>query len=268
MKLEVGKKYVRRDGNTTGPLESYDGCPFVFLDPYYGESYTEEGYYFQDRTKASRDLIREYEEPEGEPAVESKTDLAVGDRVRFKPDSDYRADGEFVVTFAKNGYVELDDKLVCGYRFHRVDRFEKVPVVEPGPPTEGPAVCTFNLEPDEQPAIRTFETGATRNLDTNKLDYEGFLSPLVLHSFAKYMHSHRLQKDGTMRDSDNWQAGLPMDVYMKSMWRHFMDVWMLHRGGQPISPDSGEPVSLEEALCAVLFNVQGMLHEHLKKGGA
>lgn len=198
IQLEVGKRYVRRDGNTTGPLESYDGYPFVFLDPDYGESYTEEGYYFQDRTEASRDLIREY--------------------------------------------------------------------VEPGPPTEGPAVCTFNLEPDEQPAIRTFETGATRNLDTNKLDYEGFLSPLVLHSFAKYMHSHRLQKDGTMRDADNWQRGISQDVYMKSMWRHFMDVWSLHRGGQPISPDSGEPVNLEEALCAVLFNVQGMLHEHLKGG--
>lgn len=126
------------------------------------------------------------------------------------------------------------------------------------------AVSTLAVSGDSA-AIRTFETGATRNLDNSKNDYEGFLSPFVIKSFGDYMTSHRKQKDGTLRDSDNWQKGIPIDVYMKSMFRHFLDVWTIHRGGTAISPDTGEQVDLIEALNAVLFNVQGMMHETLKK---
>jgi len=106
--------------------------------------------------------------------------------------------------------------------------------------------------------MRYFETGATRNDDEDKLDYDGFLSPLVLERYAQYMHSHRLQEDGKLRDSDNWQKGIPINQYMKSMWRHFFDVWKHHRG-------VNIKVSLQTALCALLFNVMGMLHEELKK---
>ena len=101
--------------------------------------------------------------------------------------------------------------------------------------------------------IRTFETGATRDIDTDKYDYEGFLSPLVMERFAKYMHQNRLQKDGSLRASDNWQKGIPLNVYIKSAWRHFMEWWKAHRSGRVD----------EEALCALLFNVQGYLHEVL-----
>lgn len=116
-----------------------------------------------------------------------------------------------------------------------------------------------------EPVIRTFSTGATRNLDVNKLDFEGFLCPMVLESFAKYMHSHRIQKDGTMRSSSNWKSGIPDEVYMKSMWRHFFDVWKCYRSLEVLSPEDGHPIDSEEALCALLFNVQGMLHELLKE---
>lgn len=105
--------------------------------------------------------------------------------------------------------------------------------------------------------MREFNTGATRNLDDSKLDYEGFLSPLVLERFAKYMHTHRIQEDGNVRDSDNWQKGIPKDSYIKSLWRHHMDVWKNHRG-LPAEED------LETAICASIFNLQGYLHEHLK----
>jgi hypothetical protein len=50
---------------------------------------------------------------------------------------------------------------------------------------------------------------------------------------------------------------MPLDVYMKSMWRHFQDVWTLHRGFE-----AGE-VTIDEALTAMFFNVQGYLHEVL-----
>lgn len=106
--------------------------------------------------------------------------------------------------------------------------------------------------------MRKFPSGATRNNDEDSFDYEGFISPLVLERYAAYMHSHRKQADGKMRASDNWQNGIPLTSYMKSMWRHFMDVWKAHRG-LPIQ------VTLQDALCALLFNVMGMLHEVLKK---
>ncbi len=103
--------------------------------------------------------------------------------------------------------------------------------------------------------MRTFESGATRNDDSGKLDYEGFLSPLVLERYAQYMHKHRIQKDGALRDSDNWQRGIPIAEYIKSMFRHFMMVWKLHRLAM-INTEL-----FEDALCAVIFNAMGCLYE-------
>ena len=109
--------------------------------------------------------------------------------------------------------------------------------------------------------MREFETGATRDSDDGKYDYEGFLSPLVLARYAEYMHKNRVQADGSLRSSDNWQKGIPLTAYMKSGWRHFMDWWRLHRavarGGAVLEDD------LQEAICGVLFNAMGYLHELL-----
>jgi hypothetical protein len=118
-----------------------------------------------------------------------------------------------------------------------------------------------NMYPPIPPVkMREFATGATRNVDDTKLDYEGFLSPLVLHAYAEYLHSHRRQADGKYRDADNWQKGMPQAVYMKSMWRHFMDVWLHHRKSGLLIQDS-----FTHCLCALMFNVMGMLHEHQKE---
>jgi len=111
--------------------------------------------------------------------------------------------------------------------------------------------------------VREFETGATRDNDTNKLDYEGFLSPVVLEAFAGYMHKHRKQADGKLRASDNWQKGMPRSVYLKSAFRHFMDLWKLHRGYSAIDRSTGKPVDEAEACCALMFNVMGYLHSML-----
>lgn len=106
--------------------------------------------------------------------------------------------------------------------------------------------------------VRQFSTGATRDLDSSKYDYEGFISPLVLVRYGQYMHKHRVQSDGQLRDSDNWQKGIPKATYMKSGFRHFVDWWKEHRGIASLE-------GLEDALCALLFNVMGYLHEHLKE---
>lgn len=130
--------------------------------------------------------------------------------------------------------------------------------------------------------IRKFETGATRDTEGGKNDYEGYLSPLSLFAFGNYMTKHRRQPDGSLRDSDNWQKGISLPCYMKSLWRHLLDLWSLHRGyqvykervngeevthvqrGGPAHPDWVE-VTVEDSCCGIWFNTQGYLHEHLKQ---
>ncbi len=107
--------------------------------------------------------------------------------------------------------------------------------------------------------MRNFNTGATRDTDENKLDFEGFLSPLVLQRYAEYLNKHRTQADGKLRDSDNWQKGIPLKVYMKSAFRHFFDWWANHRHVETVIKED-----VEESLCGLLFNTMGYLHEYLK----
>lgn len=112
-------------------------------------------------------------------------------------------------------------------------------------------------------ALREFPSGATRDDDTNKPDYEGFLSPLVLERYGAYMHAKRTTPAG-VRESDNWQKGIPLNAYIKSAWRHFLTWWKYHRGS------AKNEELLQEELCALLFNVMGYLHSHLlhRAGGA
>lgn len=113
--------------------------------------------------------------------------------------------------------------------------------------------------------VREFDSGANRDSEEGKYDFEGFLSPAVLYAFATYMHDKRGLPDGSMRSADNWQKGIPLDSYMKSLIRHVMDVWLIHRGYAVRRPEDGSPVSIEDALGGALFNVQGYWHETLKK---
>lgn len=112
---------------------------------------------------------------------------------------------------------------------------------------------------------RRFDTGATRDTDEGKYDFEGFLSPRVLWAFAEHMHQNRQQSDGALRDSDNWQKGIPRAQYMKSLIRHVMDLWMIYRGHRVIRPEDGHEVSIDETLGAIFFNLQGFWHELLKE---
>ena len=111
--------------------------------------------------------------------------------------------------------------------------------------------------------IRTFDSGATRDTDQGKLDYIKALSPIVLRRYVEYLNKHRLQPDGSYRDFDNWKSGIPQEVYLSSMARHLMDVWLIEHG-QTTSDNHG-PVDIESALCAVLFNAMGLLYEKLKQ---
>jgi hypothetical protein len=118
---------------------------------------------------------------------------------------------------------------------------------------------------------RQFETGATRDSDTTKIDPEGAVSPLVLERFAEYMRecqTRNVPPGHTVRASDNWQKGIPLESYAKSEIRHTFDFWKLHRGYPVVDAKSGQAITLETALCGILFNVQGYLHELLKAKAA
>lgn len=105
--------------------------------------------------------------------------------------------------------------------------------------------------------MRKFKSGATRDSDQEKLDFEGYINPLVLQRFAEYMLRHRIQTDGKLRASDNWQKGIPKDAYMKSMLRHIHNIWMEHRGYK-----SRE--GIDDALAGALFNIMGYMLEREK----
>lgn len=134
-------------------------------------------------------------------------------------------------------------------------------------PIHGDWVCPCGFENrwhsnPQADETRQFDTGATRGKDDNKLDYEGFLSPLVLKRFAEYMHECRLRDippGDAIRASDNWQKGIPLDAYMKSLIRHVVEAWTEHR-------ERGAGKVDEAVLCAIMFNVMGYLFETLLDG--
>lgn len=115
--------------------------------------------------------------------------------------------------------------------------------------------------------IREFESGAIRDSAQGKYDYEGFLSPLALEAYAAYMHSHRKQADGSFRDSDNWMRGIDRGTYIKSLWRHLITAWKIHRGMACHDERDGHSIDSVEALCGVVFNAFGYMHEELKARG-
>lgn len=120
--------------------------------------------------------------------------------------------------------------------------------------------------------MRQFQTGATRSSDEGKNDYEGFISPIVLEEFGDYMTRHRIQADGNKRESDNWQKGMPITTYRKSLVRHVIDLWGLTRGHisarlRAEYPERQDDIDflIRETACACLFNLQGFIFEYLRE---
>lgn len=106
--------------------------------------------------------------------------------------------------------------------------------------------------------MRQFATGATRSNDDSKPDYEGYLSPLVIEEYGRYMLRNQICEDGSKRASDNWQNGIPREQYIKSAFRHFVLLWKFCRADRARCPEA------REHACALLFNIMGWLHETLK----
>lgn len=126
------------------------------------------------------------------------------------------------------------------------------------------------------PVVREFATGANRDRVEGKPDFNGFLSPKSERRFAAYMNKNRRLSDGSLRDGDNWQLGIPLAVYAESFGRHAVEVREAIRDAVDATgvkfarliadapPGHPTMLAIDEAMCALFFNVQGWLHERVK----
>lgn len=117
--------------------------------------------------------------------------------------------------------------------------------------------------------MTTYTTGATRNDHDEAIVPHLFNSALVDRRFATYMHEHRKQADGSLRPGDNWKNGIPRDDYMASIARHYLDLCEIHERNSDgiIDRDYGF-VTMQDVLCALRFNINGMLYELIKADNA
>jgi hypothetical protein len=104
--------------------------------------------------------------------------------------------------------------------------------------------------------MRKFSTGAIRDDDKNKINYEKGLSPLVLEAYGEFMRGNNMMPDGSYRDEGNWKKGFTKQSYMESKWRHFMTTWMIHDE----FIEDPTCAKIIKSLCAELFNTMGYLH--------
>lgn len=90
-------------------------------------------------------------------------------------------------------------------------------------PTTKPKFIT-----DNKPTHRTFDTGATRDSDTGKLEYSRYINPLADYSFAEYMKSKQII-GGEYRRGDNRQKWIPTESLFDSLVRHIEIVKLLRK---------------------------------------
>lgn len=114
-----------------------------------------------------------------------------------------------------------------------------------------------------EPLVVGFEGGALRSNGANRIDPLGYISPKAMQVYYEYMLKNQQLPDGRRRRSDNWKAGMPVPRYASSLMRHTHDFhthWDELKHGS--APDDFATLQLvREALCGILFNTIGMLHE-------
>jgi hypothetical protein len=107
---------------------------------------------------------------------------------------------------------------------------------------------------------KTYDSGAIRSDDGDKIDPEASLSPLAVLMYCEYMKKHTLLPDGSKRLFDNWQQGFPKDRLIKSLLRHSLDLWLYQRDFAGAAVESED-----DALSAIFFNVQTLMHQRMKE---
>lgn len=109
--------------------------------------------------------------------------------------------------------------------------------------------------------MRKTSTGGTRSNDEGKIDYR-HLSAVYERMWCEYMHEHRIQEDGNLRDADNYKKGLEFEWYLKSLLGHIQDLKLLMEGVGVA--ENGKPKDFFEAVMAIAFNLQGLVIETMR----
>lgn len=110
--------------------------------------------------------------------------------------------------------------------------------------------------------MRSFPSGAKRDVEAGKLRFHAVLSPYALEAWADYCRRHNNQ---VHRVEENWKKGMPLESFFSSLFRHFHHIWKLHDmtcGAEQLSAKT--KAAMIDALCGVLFNAHGYLHELTK----
>ena len=90
---------------------------------------------------------------------------------------------------------------------------------------------------------RGFESGAVRDAEGGKVE-PGLVSPLFLERLG-----WRMSGGAEKYDPRNWEKGMPLDTYWRSLWRHLVE---FGRG------DGGE-----DHLAGAAFNLMALMHTEL-----
>lgn len=101
--------------------------------------------------------------------------------------------------------------------------------------------------------MREFESGAIRDSEETKEDYTETISWTALKRHAQYMTGKK-SKYG----AGNFKKGISVDSYERSLIRH-LQKYMANKY------EGGEEERDEDHLCAMLFNICGIIHEEERR---
>jgi hypothetical protein len=96
--------------------------------------------------------------------------------------------------------------------------------------------------------ITQFKTGAIRDSQEGKTDYNETISWTALNRYARYMTGKKAKYG-----AGNFKKGIETWSYVQSMLRH-VDKWMRN------TYEEGNDEKDEDHLSAIVFNVFGIMH--------
>lgn len=97
--------------------------------------------------------------------------------------------------------------------------------------------------------MRTFNTGAVRDDETDKEDYVETISWIAMKRFARFMTAKK-EKYG----EGNFKKGIPISSYERSLMRHIQKYLENKYEGGTVEVE-------EDHLSACVFNLFGIMHE-------